>query len=145
MGDDCEPPKMIQKLATVILVVKDQAKALDFYTRVLGFEKRTDFTPPGNPRWLTVAPKGQDIEISLFQTGSSNDPKASQNRWHPGSSPAWTLHTNDCRKDFEELKSRGVKFDQHQPTEYPWGLAATFDDPDGNKFGLLQPPVKQAW
>jgi catechol 2,3-dioxygenase-like lactoylglutathione lyase family enzyme len=54
---------MIEKLMTVGIVVKDQAKALDFYMRALGFEKRADFTPPGNPRWVTVAPKGQDIEM----------------------------------------------------------------------------------
>jgi predicted enzyme related to lactoylglutathione lyase len=134
---------MIHKLATVVIVVRDQAKALDFYTKVVGLEKRTDITPPGSPRWVTVAPKGQDIEISLFQAGSNPDPKALQNRWQPGAGPAWTLHTNDIRKDFEELKSRGVRFDQSKPEEYPWGIAATFNDPDGNKFGLLQPP--KAW
>jgi predicted enzyme related to lactoylglutathione lyase len=133
---------MIEKLMNVVIVVKDQTSALDFYTRVLGFEKRTDFTPPGGARRLTVAPKGQDIEISLFQAGSSPDPKAPQNRLQPGSNPQWTLQTNDCRKDFEELKSRGVKFDQAQPDQYPWGVLATFRDPDGNAFALLQPPAK---
>jgi catechol 2,3-dioxygenase-like lactoylglutathione lyase family enzyme len=135
---------MIEKLATVIIVVKDQAKALDFYTKALGFEKRTDYTPPGNPRWVTIAPKGQDIEMSLFQAGSYNDPKAPQNRWRPGSSPAWTLKSNDCRRDFEEMKARGVRFNEPQPVEYPWGIAATFSDPDGNNFSILQPPAKQS-
>jgi predicted enzyme related to lactoylglutathione lyase len=45
-------------------------------------------------------------------------------------------------QDFEELKSRGVKFNETQPAEYPWGLLATFSDPDGNNFLLLQPPAK---
>jgi predicted enzyme related to lactoylglutathione lyase len=133
---------MIQKLMTVIVVVKDQTKALDYYTRVLGFEKRTDFTPPGNSRWVTVAPKGQDIEMSLYQVGSSNDPKSPQSQWKPGNSPSWTLQTNDCRKDFEYLKSRGVKFNEEQPVEYPWGIVATFSDPDGNNFSILQPPAR---
>jgi len=133
---------MIEKLMTVVIVVKDQVRALDFYTRVLGFEKRTDFTPPGGARWVTVAPKGQDIEISIFQAGSHPDPKAPQNRLQPGSNPQWTLRTSDCRKDFEELKSRGVKFDQARPDEYPWGILATFGDPDGNAFALLQQPSK---
>jgi len=79
--------------------------------------------------------------MSLFQAGSYN-PKAPQNRWQPGSSPAWISRTNDCRKDFEELKSRGVKFNETQPAEYPWGPLATFSDPDGNNFSLLQPPAK---
>jgi hypothetical protein len=46
--------------------------------------------------------------------------------------------------DFEELKSRGVKFNETQPAELPWCLLATFffSDPDGNNFSLLQPPAK---
>jgi predicted enzyme related to lactoylglutathione lyase len=91
---------------------------------------------------VTVAPKGQDIEISLFQAGSYQDPKAPQNQLQPGSNPQWTLRTSDCRKDFEELKSRGVKFDQARPDEHPWGILATFRDPDGNAFALLQPPAR---
>lgn len=132
---------MIEKLANIVLVVRDQSKAVEFYTKVLGFEKRTDFTPPGGTRWVTVAPKGQDIEISLFQVGSYPGPNAPQ-QLQPGTNPQWTLRTNDCRKDFAELKSHGVKFDQAKPDEYPWGILATFSDPDGNKFALLQPPAK---
>lgn len=131
---------MIQKLANVVVVVKDQAKALDFYTQVLGFEKRTDFKPPGGVRWVTVAPKGQDIEISLFQAGSSPDPKMSQLK--AGSNPQWSLQTDDCRGDFKRLKARGVKFDQEEPADYPWGVLVTFSDPDGNPFSLLQPPKR---
>ncbi len=134
---------MINKLSIVVIVVKDQAKAMDFYTKILGLEKRTDLMPPGNPRWVTVAPKGQDIEMSLFQAGSLSDPKAPQNRWQPGSGPSWTLQTDDCRKDSEELKSRGVKF-VSEPAEYPWGVGATFSDPDGNIFSLYQ-PNPQRW
>jgi predicted enzyme related to lactoylglutathione lyase len=130
---------MIQKLANVVIVVKDQAKALDFYTQVLGFEKRTDFSPGGNYRWVTVAPKGQDIEISLFQAGSDPDPKSSQNQVKAGSNPQWTLQTDDCRGDFKRLKAQGVKFNQEEPSEQPWGVLATFSDPDGNPFSLLQP------
>ena len=66
---------MIEKLLNVVIVVRDQDKAVDFYTRALGLEKRADFTPPGGYRWVTVAPKGQDIEISLFQADSPSDPK----------------------------------------------------------------------
>ena len=135
---------MIKRLMTVIVVVRDQAKALDFYTNVLGFEKRTDFTPQGNPRWVTVAPKGQDIEMSLFQAGSYNDPKSPQNRWQPGNNPSWTLLSDDVRKDSEELKSRGVKF-VSEPAEYPWGIGSTFIDPDGNVFSLYQPSHQQQW
>ncbi|HUI01824.1 MAG TPA: VOC family protein [Nitrososphaerales archaeon] len=136
---------MIEKLTVVGVVVKDQAKALDYYTKVLGLEKRSDFTGPTGVRWLTVGPKGQDIEISLFQAGSYPDQKGGQFQLQPGKGTGWTFQSTDCKKDFEVLKSRGVKFDQNKPAEYPYGIQASFSDPDGNAFILLQMAAKQVW
>ena len=136
---------MIDKLTVVTLIVKDQDKALDFYTRVLGLEKRNDFTGPGGARWLTVAAKGQDIEISLFKAGSWPNPKGGQFELQPPNNGQWTFQSTDCKKDFEELKSKGVKFDQDKPGEFPWGIQAQFADPDGNRFVLLQVAAKQVW
>jgi len=133
---------MIKKLGNVVLVVSNQAKALDFYTKVLGLEKRAEFTapgaPPGAPHWITVAPKGQDIEISLFQVGSSPDPASAQLK--PGTGPQWNLVTDDCRGDAKRLKAQGVRFAQ-EPSDQPWGIQAIFMDPDGNRFSLLQPKM----
>jgi RNA polymerase sigma-70 factor (ECF subfamily) len=50
----------------VALLVSDQDKALDFYTNVIGLEKRGDYPTPDGPRFLTVAVKGQDFEIVLW-------------------------------------------------------------------------------
>jgi predicted enzyme related to lactoylglutathione lyase len=50
---------------------------------------------------------------------------------------AYTIETADCRKAFETLKSRGVKFDT-DVLEYPWGYVAVFQDPDGNRLQLRQ-------
>lgn len=136
---------MIDKLTVVGLVVQDQVKALDYYTRVLGLEKRTDFTGPSGVRWVTVAPKGQDIEISLIPAGSYPDPKKGQVKVQPGGGARWTLQSTDCKKDFDELKSRGVRFDQDKPAEYPYGIQAAFSDPDGNSFVLLQQAARQIW
>src|SRR2546429_418742 len=66
---------MIEKLTHVPIVVSDQEKALKFYTEVLGFEKRADYQNPGNPRWLTVAPKGTDVELILFEGKYNLDPR----------------------------------------------------------------------
>ncbi len=136
---------MIEKLTVVGVVVKDQAKAVEFYTKSLGLEKRSDFTGPTGVRWVTVAPKGQDIEIALVQAGSYPDPKGGQIQVQPAGGTQWTFQTNDCKKDFEELKSRGVRFAQSKPAEYPYGIQANFTDPDGNAFALLQMAAKQAW
>ncbi|MDG6915452.1 MAG: hypothetical protein JRN58_06615 [Nitrososphaerota archaeon] len=66
---------MLEKLMVMTVVVKDQERSPDHYARALGLEKRKGFTGPGGARCLTVAPKGQDIEISLCKAGSYPDGK----------------------------------------------------------------------
>ena len=133
---------MIEKLMTVVIVVKDQARALDFYTRVLGFEKRTDFTPPGNARWVTVAPKGQDIEIRLvpsrFLSRSKGAPKSIATR------EQLTVDVADQRlpQRFRRAQITWRKVRSGSARRISLGILATFSDPDGNAFALLQPPRK---
>jgi catechol 2,3-dioxygenase-like lactoylglutathione lyase family enzyme len=130
---------MDAKVTQITLVVKNQGEALEFYTRKVGFEKKTDFTPPGGYRWVTVGPEGQDLELALFQIGTP-DPNNWSSRWEPGRGPPIVMRVDDCRKAFAELKSRGVEFKQAQPEEHPWGVSATFTDPDGNLFSINQLP-----
>jgi predicted enzyme related to lactoylglutathione lyase len=135
---------MDAKILQFTLVVKDQTAALEFYTKKVGFEKKTDFTPPGGYRYVTVAPKGEDVELALFQSGTG-DPNGWSSGWQPGGNPPIVLRVEDCHRTFAELKSRGVEFKQAQPTEYAWGVSATFADPDGNLFSINQLPTASAW
>jgi catechol 2,3-dioxygenase-like lactoylglutathione lyase family enzyme len=57
---------MLKRVAYVSVFVKDQDKALDFYTNVLGFEKGIDNPTPDGPRFLTVAIKDQDFQLVLW-------------------------------------------------------------------------------
>ena len=57
---------MLKKVVYVALLVSDQDKALDFYTNVVGFEKRGDYRTPDGPRFLTIGIKGQDFELVLW-------------------------------------------------------------------------------
>ena len=123
---------MLEKVVYVSVFVKDQDKALGFYTDVLGFEKRADNPTPGGPRFLTVGLKGQDFQLVLWP-GTPGQGQPFQGR----STAAYTIETKDCRKAFEALKSRGVKFDT-EVLEYPWGYVAVFQDPDGNRLQLRQ-------
>lgn len=134
---------MDAKIAQFTLIVKDQAQSLEFYTKKVGFEKKTDFTPPGSYRWVTVGPRGQDIELALWQVGSS-DPNGWSKDWKPGSAPPIVLRVDDCRKVYNEMKTRGVTFRQ-ELKEYAWGISATFSDPDGNLFSINQLPQKTSW
>ncbi len=120
------------KVVYIHQFVSSQDKALDFYTRVLGFEKRTDSPTPSGPRFLTVAAKDQDFELVLWPG------KRGEAQPVFGRIPASvTIETPDCRKAFEELKSRGVSFET-EVLEYPFGWVAVFLDPDGNRLQLRQ-------
>jgi predicted enzyme related to lactoylglutathione lyase len=130
------------KVAQVTIVVNDQTAALAFYTEKAGFEKKTDFTPPGGTRWVTVGLPGQDLELALFQVGTRTDPRDHSSAWRPGTGPSILIRVDDCKATFAELSARGVKFRDAQPLEQPWGTVATFADPDGNHFSLLQPPAR---
>lgn len=129
------------KITQITLVVTNQTRSLEFFTEGVGFEKKTDVTPPGGTRWVTVGPAGQDLEIALYEIGSAVDPaqKEWSKNWTPARAPPIVLRVADCRKTHQELRSRGVEFPQ-APVEYPWGIAATFKDPDGNLFSINQPP-----
>jgi predicted enzyme related to lactoylglutathione lyase len=129
------------KMSVIPLVVTDQARSLEFFTEKVGFEKKTDVSPPGGSRWVTVAPKGQELEMVLWEVGSGVDPsqKAVSKNWSPAKSPPIVLVVPDCRKAHKELSARGVEF-LVAPFDHSWGTSATFQDPDGNLFSMNQPP-----
>jgi catechol 2,3-dioxygenase-like lactoylglutathione lyase family enzyme len=119
------------------IVVRNQDEALTFYVDVLGFEKRADYQLPGQPRWLTVAPKGDAVELILVEGVYAVDPRPPSEADSGGNHHVFV--TDDCRRDFEALKARGVHFKQAAPLEAPYGTSAYFTDPDGNHLALLQP------
>lgn len=123
---------MEAKVVYVSQLVSDQDRALDFYTNVLGFEKRVDAPTPNGPRFLTVAAKGQDFEMVLWP----GTPGQAQQVY--GRNPAtWTIETPDCRKTYADLKSRGVQFET-DVEEHGWGYVAVFTDLDGNRLQIRQ-------
>jgi catechol 2,3-dioxygenase-like lactoylglutathione lyase family enzyme len=133
------------KIGTVQLWVNDQDEALDFYTRRLGMEVRSDVTLPemGDFRWLTVGPAGQpDIAIVLMAIPGPpvmDAATAGQVRELMSKGFAGTvfLTTDDVRAEHEELRSRGVEFTE-APEERPYGIDSAFRDPSGNHIRLTQ-------
>jgi catechol 2,3-dioxygenase-like lactoylglutathione lyase family enzyme len=133
------------RIANAQLWVHDQDEALEFYTRKLGFEVRSDVTMPelGDFRWLTVGPAGQDdFAITLMaippapvmDAGTAEQVKELMAKGFAGTV---FLTTDDCRASCEELKARGVEFTE-EPEERPYGIDAGFRDPSGNSFRLTQ-------
>ena len=133
------------RIANAQLWVHDQDEALDFYTRKLGLEVRSDVTMAemGDFRWLTVGPAAQpDIAITLMAIPGPpvmDTDTAEQVRQLMAKGFAGTvfLTTEDCKADYEELRKRGVEFTE-EPEQRPYGIDAGFRDPSGNSFRLTQ-------
>src|SRR3989440_9526951 len=98
------------KIKVTSVYVDDQEKALRFYTEVLGFTKKTDFSQ-GPFRWLTVAspeePEGTELQLAL-----NNNPaaKAYQQAMFQQRQPAAMFYTDDVKGDYERTKARGAQF-----------------------------------
>jgi predicted enzyme related to lactoylglutathione lyase len=123
---------MLEKVFYTSVLVSDQDRALEFYTNVLGLEQRVENPTPDGPRFLTVGVEGDDFQLVLWP-GTPGQAQPVQGRI-PASI---TIETEDCRKAFEDLKSRGVEFET-DVLEYPWGYVALFQDPDGNRLQIRQ-------
>ena len=123
------------KLTTVH--VDDQDKALRFYTDVLGFEKKTDFSQ-GPYRWLTVAspedPDGTELQLAL-----NGDPaaKAYQQAMFQHGQPAAMFFTDDVQADYERMKARGAEFTK-PPTDVTGSRIAQLNDTCGNLIQVTQ-------
>ena len=124
---------MITHLHATTIVVSDQDKALDYYVRVLGFEKTEDAPMGPGMRWLTVAPKGAATHISLsLPSWYTQKPSLEM-----GINTGIAFATTDMKATYEELKKRGVEF-QQEPTQQPYGIDAGFRDPSGNSARMMQ-------
>ena len=131
---------MITMLKIVGIIVHDQDEALRFYTEKLGFVKRTDLAM-GPMRWLTISPSAEEmVEISLIKPDPAmhGPERAQMLAAQIGKSPTWSYSVDDCRKTYEELLAKGVKF-QSKPEEQPYGVEAVCEDLYGNAISLVQP------
>ena len=133
------------RIANAQLWVHDQDEALDFWTKKVGMEVRSDVSLPelGDFRWLTVGPPGQDnIAIVLMAIPGApvmDEDTAGQVRDLMGKGFAGTvfLETDDCQAAYEELRARGVEFTE-APEERPYGIDSGFRDPSGNSIRLTE-------
>lgn len=128
---------MAIKINLSSVFVNDQAKALKFYTEVLGFEKKTD-VPAGEYRWLTVvAPAGSPGIELLLEPNVHPASKAYQKAIYEDGIPATSFAVDDIHKEYERMTKLGVVF-RGKPT--PMGPVTTvvFEDTCGNLLMLAQ-------
>jgi catechol 2,3-dioxygenase-like lactoylglutathione lyase family enzyme len=139
---------LITKLSHMTIYVQSYDTAIEFYTKKLGFELRSNFDLGGGMRWVTVGPKHQpDLELVLYEPrafGVIDEDSARHLRalLEKSALGGGVLETDDCRKDYEELKAKGVEFIS-APKQQDYGLEAVFRDGCGNWFSLTQRPSKK--
>ena len=132
-------------ISFVQLWVHDQAEALDFYTRKVGFEVREDVTVPemGNFRWLAVGPAQQpDVAIVLMAIPGVPIMDEQTNRdvhalMAKGFAGTVFLTSDDVDRDYEQMSARGVDFVE-KPEQRPYGKDSAFRDPSGNNVRIAQ-------
>jgi predicted enzyme related to lactoylglutathione lyase len=125
------------KIIVTSVMVKDQDKALAFYTEKLGFLKKQDI-PMGGPRWLTVvAPDNPDgVELLLEPIGFPPALTYQQALFDAGI-PATLFGVDNIQEEFERLEKLGVQF-KTKPTQAGPVMIAKFDDTVGNLIQIVQ-------
>lgn len=127
---------MFKGIPYVIILVKDEDEAVDFYCNKVGLEKRDDGHAPDGHRWVTVGVPGKkEPELVLLKAGTEAQ-KAVVGK-QTGDIVAVIIDTDDCDRDYELLKSRGVEF-LSPPQPMPWGKEVAFKDLYGNILELNQ-------
>ena len=125
------------KIKLTSIYVDDQEKALRFYTEVLGFVKKADFSQ-GPFRWLTVAspeePDGVELQLALNDNPAA---QAYQQAIFGQGQPAANFYTDDVQADYERSKANGAEFTM-PPTEVTGSTIAMLNDSCGNLIQLTK-------
>ena len=121
---------MITHIKFVSVPVRDQNRALDFYTEKLGFTIITDQPFDEKQRWIELRIPKAETRVVLYTMEGQED--------RIGTFSPLVFASADVEKTYEELKARGVAFDG-PPEKQPWGTFAKFKDSEGNQF-VLGPP-----
>jgi predicted enzyme related to lactoylglutathione lyase len=125
------------KIKLTSVFVDDQEKALRFYTQVLGFAKKADFSQ-GPFRWLTVTspeePNGIELQLALNDDAAT---KEYQQALFQQGKPAAMFFTDNVKGDYERIKGAGAEFTM-PPTDVTGASIAVLKDTCGNLIQLNQ-------
>ena len=118
---------MIKRIKFIGIPVADQDRALEFYTKKLGFRILTDqqFTP--TQRWIELTIPGAETGISLFT------PNGQEDRIGTFVNTSWEV--DNVEKTYEELLANGVAFTA-APVKQTWGTSVIMKDSEGNSIVL---------
>ena len=126
------------KIKWTTVYVNDQEKALRFYTDVLGFQKKADFSQ-GSYRWLTVvSPEDADGTELILESNANPTGKAFQEALYGQKTRAAQFLVKDVQAEHDRLAAKGVKFTM-PVTKVTGSIIAVLDDTCGNLIQLFQP------
>jgi catechol 2,3-dioxygenase-like lactoylglutathione lyase family enzyme len=126
------------RITVTSVLVDDQAKALAFYTDVLGFVKKTD-QPVGEYRWLTVtSPEAPDGVELLLEPDAHPAARPFKEALVADGIPFTSFAVDDVQTEFDRLSKKGVTFVQ-PPTAMGPMTTAIFDDTCGNLIQIASP------
>lgn len=127
----------IQMISSVALVVDNYDDAIDFYTNKLKFRLVDDTDLGGGKRWVQISPPNSNgTNLLLAQASSALQSKSVGNQ--AGGRVFLILQTDDFWRDYNDMKSNGVSFNE-SPRVEGYGTVVVFEDIYGNKWDLLQP------
>lgn len=125
------------KIKLCSILVKDQDKALRFYTEVLGFIKKTEI-PMGEHKWLTVVSKEQQDGVELVLEPMAFAPaRVYQQALFEAGIPYTAFHVDNVEEEYQRLLKKGVVFSM-APTSMGAVKLAVFDDTCGNNIQIVQ-------
>jgi predicted enzyme related to lactoylglutathione lyase len=126
------------KIGLTSVYVDNLDKALRFYTEVLGFVKKADFSN-GPYRWLTVASpeeqNGTEMQLALNDNAAA---AAYQQAMFQQGQRAAMFNTDDLESEYERIKARGAEFTM-PPTDVTGATIAVLNDTCGNLIQITQP------
>lgn len=120
----------VAQVATVMVPVADQDKAIEFYVEKLGFEKRADVPFGDANRWVEVAPAGATTTVALVQPMEGQE---------TGIESRVAFETTDIEADYATLRERGVDVDAEvMRMGGPVPPMFFFRDQDGNRLLIVE-------
>jgi len=118
---------MIKRIKFLGIPVRDQDRALRFYTEKLGMRVLTDQEFSATQRWIELQIPGAETGISLFT------PEGHEDRIGTFINSSWEV--DNVEKTYAELQAKGVEF-KGPPEKQPWGTFLIMKDSEGNQIVL---------
>jgi catechol 2,3-dioxygenase-like lactoylglutathione lyase family enzyme len=127
-------------LHLIALIVRDYEPAIDFFTRVMGFELVEDVPSLTNDgrqkRWVVVRPPGGTTGILVARADGEQQLAAVGHQF--AGRVGLFLQVDDFDAAYQRLQAAGVQF-VRLPRQEPYGQVAVFLDLEGNRWDLLGP------